>query len=489
MSLRARTTSQAQTVVTMIFTIGLMLPLGGCLLSGDKPEPGIDIPPAYDGGPRNEVTAEAAVPPLDWWRLFRSGELTDIIEAARAGNLDIAAAVAQIVQADAQARIAGAPLLPNVGLDGNVTRSRSSQTLGVSSDSSFGGSERNNLSSSLTASYEIDFWGKNRAAQRAAEETAVASRYSREVIGLTTVVSVGSTYFQMLAAQDRLRIARENVTSATRILNLIRQQFSAGTASDLNVAQQESLVNTQRAAVPPLVQTLLQSKAALALLIARSPERVVIRGGSMRNIAIPRVTPGLPSELLTQRPDIRQAEAQLASANANVENARAQMLPSITLTGEGGYQSAVLKTLLRPESAFYTLTAGLTQPIFDGMRLQGNLDLQKGLQDQLLQNYRKAVISAFTDVEKALIAVRETMLAERLQRDVVNSSRRAFDLSDQQLRAGTVNLITLLQVEQTLFQAEDALAQARLARLQAILSLYQALGGGWLPKPVEADAR
>jgi NodT family efflux transporter outer membrane factor (OMF) lipoprotein len=291
----------------------------------------------------------------------------------------------------------------------------------------------------------------------------------------------------VVAAQERLRIARQNVASANRILDLIKQQFSAGTASDLNVAQQESLVATQRATIPPLEQTLRQNQAALALLIARPPERVVIRGGGLRSIAIPRVTPGLPSELVAQRPDIRQAEAQLASANANVYNARAQLLPSITLTGEGGYQSAVLKTLLRPESAFYTATAGLTQPIFEGGKLLGNLDLEKGLQDQLLQTYRKTVISAFTDVDKALIAVRETALAERLQQDVVNSSRRAFDLSDQQLRAGTVNLITLLQVQQTLFQAEDALAQARLARLQAIVSLYQALGGGWLPKPRPVD--
>ena len=215
----------------------------------------------------------------------------------------------------------------------------------------------------------------------------------------------------------------ENVASATRILNLIKQQFVAGTASDLNVAQQESLVNTLRATVPPLVQTQRQNQATLALLIARPPERAVIRGGGLRAIAIPRVTPGLPSELIAQRPDIRQAEAQLAAANANVYNARAQLLPSITLTGEGGYQSAVLKTLLRPELAFYTATAGLTQPIFEGGKLLGNLDLQKGIQDQLLQNYRKAVISAFTDVDNALIAVRETALAERLQQDVVNSSQ------------------------------------------------------------------
>ncbi len=466
-----------------------MLPLGGCLLSGDKPDPALDIPQAYGRGPQNPALAEAAIPSLDWWRGFHSKELTELIEEARVANLDIAAAVAQIVQADAQARVAGAPLLPAVAANGTATRARSSQSLG-SGLSSGGPSERNDLTASLTASYEIDFWGKNRAALRAAEETAVASRYNREVVGLTTVVATANAYFQVLAAQDRLRIARSNVASASRILNLIRQQFSAGTASDLNIAQQESLLNTQRASIPPLEQSLQQNQAALALLIARPPERAIVRGGSMRAIAIPRVTPGLPSELLAQRPDIRQAEANLAAANANVYNARAQMLPSVTLTGEGGYESAVLKTLFRPESAFYTLTAGLTQPIFDGGRLQGNLDLQKGLQDQLLQNYRKAVISAFTDVDKALIAIRQTAQTERLQRDVVVSSRRAFDLSEQQLRAGTLNLITLLQVQQTLFQAEDALAQTRLARLQAIVSLYQALGGGWLPKPVEtSDAR
>ena len=468
-----------------------MLPLGGCLLATDKPDPGLDVPQAYEYGPKKPAVAEVAVPPLDWWRSFRSKELTEVIEEARAANLDIAVAVAQIEQADAQARIAGAPLLPGVALNGSATHLRTSQATAAGGTSgSLGGSERDLLSSSLTASYEIDFWGKNCAALRAAEESAVASRYNREVVGLATVVSVANTYFQVLAAQDRLRIARENVASATRILNLIKQQFSAGTASDLNVAQQESLVNTQRAAVPPLEETLLQNKAALALLLARPPERVVIRGGSMGHIAIPPVTPGLPSELIAQRPDVRQAEAQLAAANANVYNARAQLLPSITLTGEGGYQSAVLKTLLRPELAFYTATAGLTQPIFEGGKLLGNLDLQKGLQDQLLQNYRKAVISAFADVDKALIAVRQTAITERLQQDVVNSSRRAFNLSDQQLHAGTVNLVTLLQVEQTLFQAEDARAQARLARLQAIVGLYQALGGGWLPKPMETtDAR
>jgi len=465
-----------------------MLPLGGCLLSGDKPDPALDIPQAYDGGPKNPALAEAAGPALDWWRGFRSKELTEVIEEARQANLDIAAAVARIVQADATARVTGAALLPTVDLNGSAEHSRSSQSLGGGSGG--GGSERDLLSTSLTASYEIDFWGKNRAALRADEQTAVAKRYDREVVGLATVVATANAYFQVLAAQDRLRVARENIASASRVLNLIQQRVNAGTASALDTAEQESLVNTQRAAVPPLEQTLKQNRNALAVLIARPPERVRIRGGSLRSIATPRVTPGLPSELLAQRPDIREAEANLAAADANVENARAQFLPSIKLTGEGGYQSAILRTLLRPESAFYTAAAGLTQPIFDGARLQGNLDLQKGKQDELLQIYRKAVISAFSDVENALDAIRQTTLRQRLQGDVVTSSRRAFDISEQRLNQGTIDLVTVLQTQQTLYQAEDALVQARLAHVLAVVSLYQALGGGWLPKPLETtDAR
>jgi outer membrane protein, multidrug efflux system len=485
----------------------LMPLLGGCLLT-DRPEPGLDIPAAYDRGPKNPAAAEAALPPLDWWRGFRSKELTEIIEEARSANLDIAAAIARIVQADAQARVTGAALLPMVELNGDATRSRSSQTLNrgstnpntlePSSNSTRYQAQnaiparappdqiRNNLSASLTASYEIDFWGKNRTALRAAEQAAVATRYDREVVGLTTVVAAANAYFQVLAAQDRLRAARNNLQSSSRVLDLIQQRVNAGTASALDTAQQESLVYSLRAAIPPLEQIVTQNRNALAVLMARSPESVRIRGGSLRSIAAPRVTPGLPSELLTQRPDIREAEANLAAANANVENARAQFLPSIVLTGEGGYQSAILRILLRPESTIYTMAAGLTQPIFEGGRLLGNLDLQKGKQDELLQNYRKAVISAFSDVENALDAIRQTALRERLQRDVVTSSRRAFEISEERLRGGTIDLVTVLQTQQTLFQAEDALVQARLAYMQAIVSLYQALGGGWLPKPVEA---
>jgi len=197
------------------------------------------------------------------------------------------------------------------------------------------------------------------------------------------------------------------------------------------------------------------------------------------------VTPGLPSELLTQRPDIREAEAQLAAADANVYAARAAFLPSIQLTGQGGFESNALKTLFSPQSAFYSVAASLTQPIFDGFRLKGLLNQAQGRQEELLQLYRKAVISAFSDVEVALVGIQQLAERERREREVVESSRRAFDLSETRLREGTIDLITLLNTQQTLFQALDTLVTVRLARFQAIVSLYQALGGGWPATPEE----
>jgi outer membrane protein TolC len=218
------------------------------------------------------------------------------------------------------------------------------------------------------------------------------------------------------------------------------------------------------------------------------PERFGAQGGTMARITIPRVSPGLPSELLDQRPDLRQAEAQLASANYDVQSARAAFFPSIQLTAESGFQSKALLALFGPGAWFYTLTAGLTQPVFDGFLLLGQLDLQLGLREQALQAYRKAVLSAFSNVEQSLIAVQQTTLQERYQANVVRASQTALDLSEQQLRAGTVNLVSLLQVEQTLFQANDTLAQVQLSRLLATVGLFEALGGGWSPPQQEADA-
>jgi len=451
------------------------------MLEAQNPELALDTPGKYRAA---HGAAEAAVPKLDWWRGFRSRELVSLIESAQAHNFDIAVAVAQIQQADAQVRISNAPLFPSFNYDASASVSKSSSATGGGG----GGGVSRQYANSLKASYVLDFWGQNQSLLVAVEENAVASRYNREVVTLTAISTVATTYFTILAAQDRLRILHKDVDDSGRILDLIMQQFSAGTVSQVNVAQQQSVVATLRASIPPVEETLQQNLSALAVLVGRAPERFGARGGSMMQVTVPRVTPGLPSELLEQRPDLRQAEALLSATNYNVNAARAAFFPNITLTAETGFQSAALKTLFGPGAWFYTAAAGLTQPVFDGFLLEGKLELQLGLRQQALQTYRKNVLSAFSDVEKALVALEQTSLQEKYQREAVLASQMAFYLSEQQLREGTVNLVTLLQTEQTLFTAEEALVQVQLARLLAAVSLFQALGGGWSPADKVASA-
>ncbi len=451
------------------------LVLSGCLLGPEKVELNLDIPEAYRAA---QGRPDAAVPALDWWRSFRSRELTLLMEEAQTANFDIAAAAARVLQADANARIVNATLLPTVGLGTSATRTR--PATGATSTSGTG-VDRSIYNLSFNASYVLDFWGRNRDLLAAADHSAIASRFDREVVTLTALASVGNAYFQVVASQDRLRIARNNLAAASRILKLIKDRQTAGTASDLEVAQQESLVATQRAAIPPLEITLRQSISQIAVLVGRAPEHFAVSGGTLNKITVPRVTPGLPADLLNQRPDIRSAEANLAAANLDVRAARKAFLPTIQLTGTNGWQSAALASLFTPNGWFYTVAASLTQPIFDGGQLFGQLGLQQGMRQEALQNYRKAVHASFSDVEQALVALQQQTIRERLQAEVVRTSRTAFDISEQRLRAGTLDLVTLIQTQQTLFSAEDLLAQVRLARLLAAISLYQALGGGWPP--------
>jgi multidrug efflux system outer membrane protein len=459
--------------VSVVF-MGLCLVqmLSGCILSSQRPDLALDVPPRYGAASGN---VQAALPALDWWRGFHSSELTGLIEEAQTSNLDIAAAIGRIMQADAQAKIIGAPLLPAVDFLGIAERLKPA-----------GGIERDHYRVALNAAYEIDFWGKNRANSRAAQQIAVATRFDKEVVVLSTIVAVGTAYFQVLSSQDRLRIARQNLDAANRVLTLVKQRFEAGTASQLDVAQQESLVAQVRATIPIFDQTLRQNIAILAVLIGKPPVEVVVKGGSLYRLSIPRVTPGLPSQILLQRPDIRAAEADLASADASVEAARAAFFPSISLTGQGGYDSAIFKILLTPQNAFYNVAVNVAQPLLDGFRLEGQLEFAQGRQYEFLKVYCQTILASFGDVEIALIAIADSAERERLQNLVVISSREAFRLAEVRLREGTVDLVTVLQTQQTLFTAEDNHVIARLARLQAVLSLFQALGGSWLPPGVAA---
>jgi NodT family efflux transporter outer membrane factor (OMF) lipoprotein len=411
-------------------------------------------------------------PTTEWWRGFASSDLDEFIGQAQRANDDLRAAIARVQQADAQRRIAGAPLLPALDAHAQATRARNPV-------SGSGFNTGNDFSPLLNASYELDFWGRNRATLAAATAAARASRYDRTTVELAVMAGVATSYFQALELRDRLSVAEANLANAAKVLKGLQLERTAGTATALDVAQQETVVATLNAAIPPLRSQLRQSLDALAILVGSTPEAVDLTHGSLDDLAQPQVRPGLPSQLLARRPDVAFAEAQLIGANANIAAARAAFFPSISLTASGGYESAALASLLTPANRVWSLGAGVTQPIFAGGALVGQYQLAKARYAELLADYHKAVIAALANVEDALIALQETAEQVQRQREASAQAQRAYQFAQAQLRAGTINVLTLLSTETALFSARDALAQAKYAHLQALVSLYQALGGGW----------
>jgi len=450
-----------------------------CGRSGDEVDADLDIPAAYRA---TSATAAEAWPAEDWWTGFGSPELNALIEQARVRNFDIQAAIARVRQADAQVRIAGAALLPVL----NGTASAGWQHLGFNTDTSSRGAFASNASADfhsyaagLSASYQIDFWGHNLARRRSAIASAEFSRFDQRTVALTVVTNVANTWFTALALADRLAVAKRNVADGEQTLAVIRGRLQAGTASALDVANQATLVSGEQANIPNFQSQLEQALISLGILVGEPPERIVVRPGTLTALSLPMVSPGLPSALLERRPDVASAEAQLIASGFDVTTARTAFYPAVNLTGSAGFQAAALNALISPGGFIANLAAGLTAPLFDGGALRGALEQARGRQAELLANYRKAVVQAFTDVDTALTAWRYGSEQERLQRIAVENSRQASMIARQQMLAGTADVTAVLTAEAAQFTAEDTLAQVRLTRVQALLNLYKALGGGW----------
>jgi NodT family efflux transporter outer membrane factor (OMF) lipoprotein len=379
--------------------------------------------------------------------------------------------VARVRQADAQARIAGAALLPTADLTADGSREHGGLTLGPRT--------LNVFNPQLTASYVLDFWGRDRSLRDAARAEAAASRFDRQTVALTVVKSVAETYFQALEFRDRVGIARENLENGRHILDGLRLEASAGTITALDVAQQETTVALLEAALPPLEQQRRQSIYALAVLVGSAPDRLDVTQGSLAELSIPAIVAGLPAHLLSRRPDVAEAEADLVAAHADLAAARAALFPSIVLTASGGYESTALASLFNPASRLGAVSAGLTQPIFHGGAQRGQVEYAEGRSAELLRDYHKTVLTALANVESALAAARQTAEQEERQRAAAAAAEVAFEYSQAQMSAGTVNILTVLNTETALFNARDVLLQVRYAHLQALVDLYTALGGGW----------
>jgi outer membrane protein, multidrug efflux system len=455
----------------------LALSLGACSVEPAYHHPTVATPVTWQNVPPAGVSADW--PAADWWHSFGSAQLDDYIARAQSANDDIAAAIARVREADAQARIAGAALLPT--LDAGASASRQRELIPT------GGPPvtYSEYTPALTASYELDFWGKNRATHEAALDAAQASRYDRETIKLTVLTSVALTYFEVLEQHDRLQVAQDDLANAQQVLTGLEFEQSVGTATALDVAQQATTVATLNASIPPLAQQLQQNIDALAILVGQVPESIDVGDGGLKDLTLPPITAGLPSELLARRPDVAEAEAQLMAANANIGVARAAYFPSVDLTASGGYASTALTALLLPESRMFALTAAATETIFDGGAIRGQVEYSRARYAELLSDYHKTVLTALGNVEDALVAVQQTSEQELRQQIAADKARRAFEFSQLQMQAGTINVLTMLNTENALFTAQDTLVQVKYQHLQALVDLYQALGGGW--RQAQAD--
>ncbi|MNP06698.1 Toluene efflux pump outer membrane protein TtgI precursor [compost metagenome] len=334
---------------------------------------------------------------------------------------------------------------------------------------------------SLTASYEVDFWGGKAAAYDSARESLRASEFDQATVRLTLLSAVASTYLQVLALREQGNIAELNLKNALNVLALVQTRYEAGSATALELAQQKSLVASQQRQLPLVHQQAEDALISLAVLLGQPVQNVRINDTGFERLNWPTIDAGLPSELLSRRPDIATAEAQLAAAQADVTVARAAMLPSLTLSATLGSGADQVGDVLR--SPFYNLSAGLITPIFNNGRLGAQRDQASARQEELLENYRGAIINAFADVEKALNGIRGINEQRQWQEEEREQATTAFNIAQSRYDAGAEDLLTVLETQRTLYAAQDLSVQLRLARLQASVALYKAVGGGWQVSP------
>ncbi|MDN6865564.1 MULTISPECIES: efflux transporter outer membrane subunit [Pseudomonas] len=454
--------------------LSLCLLLNACAGQPPSVDSGIAPPAAWQYAEREAAQNVNT----QWWTQFGSAPLNRLIGQARRDSFDVAAAVARVRQAQASAVIAGAPLLPEV--KANLTTSHQKLLRGPGGpdlDASDSDDTVNNFGANLTASYEVDFWGARAAARDSALHSLRASEFDQATVELTLLSNVADRYAQTLAAEQRRQIAELNLANARDVLALVQTRYDAGSATALELAQQKSLVAGQQRQLPLIAQQAEESRITLAALLGQPVQALDLGAEHFQNLTWPVIGAGLPSQLLSRRPDIAKAEAQLAAAQADVTVARAALLPAVTLGATLGSDAYKAVDVLR--SPYYTLTAGLVAPIFNNGRLSAERDKARARQDELLQTYRGAIINGFADVEKALSSITRLDQQRQWQDEELRQAQTAFQIAQQRYQAGAADWLTVLETQRTLFAAQDLNVQLRLSRLQASIALYKALGGGW----------
>ena len=446
--------------------------LSACQTPAPPPDSGIQPPASW------AFAANAAAQRSDirWWQQFGSPQLNRLIEQASLDSHEVAAAMARVRQAQASAIIGGAPLLPELAFDLRGERNRflrkSDRKANPSDDNN-----TNNFTSDLTASYEVDFWGGIAAGRDSALQGLRASQFDQATVELTLLANVADRYAQTLAAREQGRIAELNLANAQDVLRLVQTRYESGSATALELAQQKNLVAAQQRELPRVQQLANEQLITLAALLGQPVQNLHLADQPFDTLNWPDIGPGLPSELLTRRPDLAKAEADLAAAQANVTVARAAMLPKLTLSARLGTENTRAEDWLR--APFSSLAAGLIGPIFNNGRLAAERDKATARQEELLETYRGAIINSFADVEKALNSIRGLDQQRYWHEEELKQAQTAFRIAQSRYQEGAEDLLTVLETQRTLYQAQDVSVQLRLARVQASIALYKALGGGW----------
>ena len=449
-------------------TLAVCVNLAACSSMDKVPEAKIEFAPVWEYAPQ----AEGAVAiEKDWWLAFESAQLTQLVAGAQQKNPDVVIAAERVKQAELQMKIANSSLFPSLGLNASTRESKSKPDGGdwLTSDSSSAG---------LSASYEVDLWGGEMASRHASKAGYKSTVFSNEATRLSISAGVATAWFNYLALQERIATTKKNIEIAERIQKIVDSLYRNGVANAADVAVQRTNLLSQQNALLPLQLQLDQTRAAIALLQGQIPQGYALASEKIVDLKIPTITAGVPANVITRRPDVASAEAQLQASSANVYAARTALLPSIQLGANMGRSASELFSL-NPATQTAGWSLSLAQNLFASGRYVNQVRVSESRRVELLEQYRKVILTALQEVDDALNRVSITQQQESNQQNIVEQAIRSLRLSEVRYREGGIDLQGLLDSQRSLFQAQDSLAQQRLSRLRAAVDLYKALGGGW----------
>jgi outer membrane protein, multidrug efflux system len=468
-------TVKTHQILTLSFVFALLL--AGCKVGPNYVRPQVTAPPTYRGA--DDAAISSADPESlgdqDFAKVFREPELQQLIRTALENNYDIRIAAKRVLEQQAQLRITRSQLFPsvNVGGTGIGADLPSSLGSGLPSGATVAGSFN------ISAAWTPDFWGLYRRQSEAARAQLLVQTWAQRAVRMTLVQQVASAYFQLRALDAQLEIATETLKTRQESVQLTKTLESGGSVPLSDLREAEELQYTASAQIPQLEEQIQQQENGLRLLLGQDPGPVPHIDPNALNPPPQNLPVGLPSRLLERRPDILQAEQQLVAANAQIGVARAQFFPQLSISGSAGVGGDSLSSIFDPDSKLIYGIGTLTQPIFQGGKLRGQLQLSQREKEEMVLNYQKTIAGAFRDVSNALIAVNKQRATREQQEKLVAAARDATQLARVRYQGGATSYLEVLTTDSNLFSAQLNLVNTQQGEALSLVQLYGALGGGW----------